>query len=83
MYDTFLSVEGNLRGRIGDYWLENGEVKYEEAQWVDISPPKSRYTRYEQVTVIKTLVNPPESLIQRLVTRQEYRTFLHHYSSQR
>ncbi len=79
MYYNSLSVEGNLTGRIGEYWLENGEVKYEEAEWVDCSPIDSPYTRYEQITTIKTLVNPPESLLRRLIARQEIRGSLHHY----
>ncbi len=83
MYYSFLSIEGNLNGRIGDYWLENGEVKYEQAEWIDISHPQSPYTRYEQVTTIKTLFNPPESLVQRLIARQESKlAFARHYVSQ-
>ena len=83
MYYSFLSIEGNLSGKIGDYWLENGEVKYEQAEWIDISPPQSPYTRYEQVTTIKTLFNPPESLVQRLIARQESKqAFAHPYVCQ-
>ncbi|MEW6493251.1 MAG: hypothetical protein AB1589_12215 [Cyanobacteriota bacterium] len=83
MYYSFLPIEGHLSGRIGDYWLENGEVKYEQAEWVDTSPNQSSYTRYEQVTTIKTLFNPPESLLERLIARQESRSaFAHYYLSQ-
>lgn len=56
----------NLTGRIGDYWLEDGQVKYNESEFIDVSPPGSFYTNYEWVVTVKVLVDPPESLLKRL-----------------
>ena len=61
----------NLTGRIGDYWLEDGEVKYNERELQDVSPPESLYTNYEWVTTVKVLVDPPESLVSRVILRQK------------
>lgn len=66
-YDT-------LTGKVGDYWLEDGEVKYSESELQDVSPPGSFYTNYEWVTTVKVLVDPPESLVTRLMLRQNRRS---------
>jgi endo-alpha-1,4-polygalactosaminidase (GH114 family) len=62
-----LRVSENLTGRIGDYWLENGKVKYYESEWKDVSPPESLYTKYEQIINVKVFVDPPISLLRRLM----------------
>ena len=64
-------LEENLTGRIGDYWLEDGEVKYNCAELKDVSPCGSIYTNYERVITVKTLVNPSQFLIRRLIVRQK------------
>jgi hypothetical protein len=60
----------NLTGRLGDYWLEDGKIKYNESELKDVSPPGSLYTNYEYVTTVKVLVDPPESLFRRLSSPQ-------------
>jgi hypothetical protein len=64
----------NLTGRIGDYWLEDGQVKYKEYGLKDVSPPESLYTSYEYVITVKVLVDPPEPLVRRLMLRQKRRS---------
>ncbi len=64
----------NLTGKVGDYWLEDGEVKYNESELRDVSPPGSLYTNYEWVTTVKTLVDPPEPLIRRLTLCENRRS---------
>ena len=64
-------LEDNLTGKIGDYWLEDGEVKYNCAEFKDVSPSESLYTNYERVITVKTLVNPSEPLFRRLMHRQK------------
>jgi hypothetical protein len=64
----------NLIGKIGDYWLEDGEVKYNEGELKDVSPSGSLYTNYEWVTTVKVLVDPPEPLFRRLMLRQKTRS---------
>ncbi len=66
-------LEDNITGKIGDYWLEDGEVKYNYAELKDVSPSKSLYTNYERVITVKTLVDPSESLFRRLMARQKKR----------
>lgn len=68
--DYYPLVEENLLGRIGDYWLEDGEVKYNYAELKDVSPSGSLYTNYERVITVKTLVDPSEALFKRLMARQ-------------
>jgi hypothetical protein len=64
----------NLTGRIGDYWLEDGEVKYKEGELKDVSPPGSLYSNYEWVVTVKVLVDPPEPLLRRLMLREKRRS---------
>jgi hypothetical protein len=64
----------NLIGKIGDYWLENGEVKYKEGELKDISPSGSLYSNYEWVVTEKVLVDPPEPLFRRLMLREKRRS---------
>ena len=68
--DYYPLLEENLLGRIGDYWLEDGEVKYNYAELKDVSPSGSLYTNYERVITVKILVDPSEALFNRLMTRQ-------------
>ena len=65
-----LSIDDNLTGRIGEYWIEEGAVKYKEAELKDCSPPGSLYTNYERVVTVKVLPNPPEPLVRRLTKRK-------------
>ena len=64
-------LEENLTGRIGEYWMEDGDVKYNYAELKDVSPCGSLYTNYERVITVKTLVDPSHSLIRRLRVLQK------------
>ncbi len=64
----------NLTGRIGDYWLENGKVKYNAGELKDVAPPESLYTNYEWVVTVKVLAEPPEYLVRRLRLREKRRS---------
>lgn len=68
--DYYPLLEENLLGRIGDYWLEDGEVKYNYAELKDVSPSGSLYTNYERVMIVKVLADPSETLFNRLMARQ-------------
>jgi hypothetical protein len=46
----------NLAGRIGDYWLEDGQVNYKEYGLIDVSPPESLYTSYEYTITVRRLM---------------------------
>ena len=65
-----LSVNFQLSGRIGDYWLENGIVKYKTSELRDCSPSTSRYTNYEWIETVKVLSDPPETLLRRLMAKK-------------
>lgn len=68
--DYYPLLEENLHGRIGDCWLEEGEVKYNNAELKDVSPSGSLQTNYERVITVKVLVDPSETLVNRLMARQ-------------
>ncbi len=65
-----LSVDGQLTGRIGDYWWENGQVKYKKAELQDCAPPESLYTNYERVVTVNVLADPSEPLVRRLLAKK-------------
>ena len=69
MHNYPLSGDDKLTGKVGDYWLENGQVKYREAEWQDVSPPGSLYISRERVITVKVLIDPPEALLRRLMAR--------------
>ena len=65
-----LSLNFQLTGRVGDYWLENGVVKYLATEMKDCAPKGSRYTNYEWISTVRELVDPPESLVRRLMAKK-------------
>lgn len=65
-----LSSDFQVIGKFGDYWLENGQVKYKTTELKDCAPPGSLYTNYELVVTVKVVVDPPESLTQRLIAKK-------------
>jgi len=69
--DYYPLLEENLTGKIGDYWLEEGEVKYNCGELKDIAPSGSLYTNYEWVVTVKVLVDPSEPLFRRLMAREK------------